>query len=95
MSTEHLDALVAAATADPAVAARFAGAADAEAIVAIAAELGYDVTTQEVTDAASERNTRDVSDAELAGVAGGNPYGAPPTGDPLECNWTKSMGPCT
>jgi predicted ribosomally synthesized peptide with nif11-like leader len=81
MSADQLSALVAAATADAAVAARFTQAATADEVVAIAASLGYDVTVEEVEAFGSVTVTRELSDAELAGVAGGGS----PSLDPMLC----------
>ena len=81
MSADHLSALVAAATVDPTVAARFTTAATADQVVSIAAELGYDVTMDEVEEFGSVTVARELSDAELAGVAGGGS----PSLDPMLC----------
>ena len=56
---------------DPDFAAQFAKAATADEVVAIAAELGFDVTAEEVQAAAAEMSTREVSETELASLAGG------------------------
>ena len=55
---------------DPAVAAKFVDAATAEEVVAIAAELGFDVSAEEVEAAGADMGTREISEAELAGVTG-------------------------
>jgi len=62
--------LLQAAGDDPELAAKFVDAATADEVVAIAAELGFDVTAEEVEAAGVEMTTREVSEAELAGVSG-------------------------
>lgn len=62
--------LMQAAGGDPELAAKFADAATADEVVAIAADLGFDVTADEVEAAGRDMLTRDVSEAELAGVTG-------------------------
>lgn len=62
--------LMQAAGNDPDLAAKFVDAATADEVVAIAADLGFDVSVEEVEAAGVEINTREVSEAELAGVTG-------------------------
>lgn len=55
---------------DPELAAKFVDAATADEVVTIAADLGFDVTAEEVETAGTEMTTREVSEAELAGITG-------------------------
>lgn len=73
MSADQLSALVAALTADPKLAERFAGLTSADEAVALAAELGFTVTADELAAAVAARG-RDMSDAELAQAAGGTAF---------------------
>jgi predicted ribosomally synthesized peptide with nif11-like leader len=68
MSSEHLDAMLAKYREDEEFAARINAAADADAVVAAAAEYGFDVESADLASAAAEFELRD---AELEGVAGG------------------------
>lgn len=81
VSAEQMQALLQAATTNPAVAARFAGATTAEDAAGIAAELGFDVTAQEIDRAGEHYSDGELSEAELAGVAGGGS----PSLDPMLC----------
>lgn len=81
MSADGLSALLAAVAADPQVAGLFTGAATADEVVSTAAGLGFDVTAAEVEAFGSTTVTRELSDAELAGVAGGGS----PSLDPMLC----------
>lgn len=69
MANEQLQELLAAASADESIAARFAGVVTAEEAVAVAAELGYAISAEDITELAS--GSDELSDAELAEVAGG------------------------
>ena len=67
---KNIAELMSAAGDDPELAAKFVDAATADEVVAIAAELGFDVTAEEVEAAGVEMTTREVSEAELAGITG-------------------------
>ncbi|MEI6622277.1 MAG: Nif11-like leader peptide family RiPP precursor [Actinomycetes bacterium] len=71
MSADQLTALIAAASADPEVAARFAEVTSVEDVVAVAAELGFELSVDEVNAAGVEVAGDEVSDVELATAAGG------------------------
>lgn len=81
MSEEHLQALLHAASTNPEVATRFAGAVTAEDAAQIAADLGFDVTAQEIDRAGEHFSDGELSEAELAGVSGGGS----PSLDPMLC----------
>lgn len=73
MSAEQLTALINAARDDASVAERFAEATTPEQGVAIAAELGFHLTTEDFAEAAgTTRATGELSEQELTPVAGGN-----------------------
>ncbi|MDQ1248693.1 MAG: Nif11 domain [Actinomycetota bacterium] len=73
MSAEQLTALINAARDDASVAERFAEATTPEQGVAIAAELGFHLTTEDLEqDAGATRATGELSEQELTPVAGGN-----------------------
>lgn len=71
MSKKGIEALLAAAAADPAILQRFADVSTATDAVAVAAELGYDVTVEEVEAAATAQSETDLSDGELETISGG------------------------
>lgn len=81
MSAQQLAALVSAAAADPSVAARFADAPSATAAAAVAGELGFDVTAEELESLVHDGPVYELSDAELADAAGGGS----PSLDPMLC----------
>ena len=81
MSDQQLAALLDAAAADPAVAARFATVRTSHEAASVAADLGYDVTAAELEAAGTDMRSRELSDAELAGAAGGGS----PSLDPMLC----------
>ena len=68
MSEEHIAALAQRIAADANLRDRFAAIADEAAFDALCAQLGYDVSMAEITDALAGDQ---LSDQELAGVAGG------------------------
>lgn len=80
MSFDQMNALLEAAVADREIAARFADAATAEQAVQVAADLGFEVTAEEI-EAAGAHVGGQLSEAELAGVAGGGS----PSLDPMLC----------
>ena len=73
MSEEQLAALIDAAQRDAGLQEKLKGAADLDAVLAIAKDAGF-----EISKAAWLRyqanQTLELSDEELEGVAGGNPY---------------------
>lgn len=87
MSAEQVQALIRAVTGDPAVAQRFSAVESVDELVTIAGELGFAVTAEDLeavrdTSGAPSESTAGsaseamadsiaLSDAELAGVAGG------------------------
>lgn len=68
MPNERLEALLAKYGEDEEFAARIDAAADADAVVAVAAEYGIDVETADLATAAAELK---LGDAELESIAGG------------------------
>lgn len=83
MSADQIRALRDAAAADPAITLRFAQASSAEEAVAMAADLGYDVTAEELSAAAADLHSSELSEAELEAVAGAqmtNPMQTNPPG---------------
>lgn len=81
MSADQVAALLAAVAADEQVAARFAGATSVDEAVAVANDLGFAVTAQELAAAAAQSPQGELSDAELGGAAGGGS----PSLDPMLC----------
>ncbi len=73
MSADQISALLKAVAADPGLAQRFAALASVEDAVALAADLGYPVTAEELT-AAMAGGTGEISDTELVNAAGGTGY---------------------
>jgi predicted ribosomally synthesized peptide with nif11-like leader len=71
MSEEQLKAFLEAVKADAALSEKFKAATDADAAVAIAKKAGF-VISAEVLGAGLNRGARELSDAELEAVAGGN-----------------------
>ena len=72
MSQDQIDALVARLANDPAFAAALGAAASADDAQRIAAEYGFDVTTDELAAAPTENG---LTDADLEAVSGGSAYG--------------------
>ena len=73
MSNDHVTALLKAIAADPGLMQRFTALPAVEDAVALAADLGYLVTAEELT-AAMAGGTGELSDTELASAAGGTYY---------------------
>ena len=70
MSEEQLSALLAKLKEDAGLQAKFKGAADLDAAVAMAQEAGFDVSKAEWLKHQAQK-TLELSDEELEGVAGG------------------------
>lgn len=81
MSSEQMKALLASVTADPEAAKRLTAATTVADVVAIAADLGYEISADDVESAVTAMQGGEVSDTELAQVAGGGD----PTSDPALC----------
>ena len=70
MSEEQLKAFLEAVKADAALSEKLKAATDADAAVAIAKEAGFEISA-EVLVAGLNRQSEEISDAELEAVAGG------------------------
>ena len=70
MSEEQLSALLAKLNDDAELSEKFKGAADPDAVVALAKEAGFDVSKADLLKYKA-RQTLELSDAELEGVSGG------------------------
>ncbi len=70
MSEEHLKAFLEKVKADTSLQEKLKAAADANAVAAIAKEVGFSISADDLTKAQSE-----LSEEELDGVAGGGPNG--------------------
>jgi len=70
MSEEQLKAFLEAVKADPALSEKLKAATDADAAVAIAKEAGFVISAAEL-GAGLNRQSGEISDEELEGVAGG------------------------
>jgi predicted ribosomally synthesized peptide with nif11-like leader len=81
MSFDQMNALLEAAAANREVAARFTEVTTAQQAAEVAADLGFDVTAEEIEAAGAHAAGGQLSDAELAGVAGGGS----PSLDPMLC----------
>lgn len=81
MSADQMAALLSAAASNRDIASAFVTAATAEDVVAIARDLGYTITAEEVNAAGTAVTTGALSDAELAEIAGGGS----PSLDPMLC----------
>ena len=67
MSEEQLKAFIEKVKGDPSLQDKLKAAADSDAVLAIAKELGFMISAEDLTEAQSE-----VSDEELEGAAGGH-----------------------
>ena len=73
MSKEQLSALLAKLKADEGLHEKFKGATDLDAAVAIAREAGFDVSKDDLIEDHSKQML-ELSDQDLEGLAGGNPF---------------------
>ncbi len=71
MSEEQLTAFLVAFKADTGLQEKLKGAADLDAAVAIAKEAGFDVSKTELLNLIQAKQTVELSDEDLEGVAGG------------------------
>lgn len=81
MSADQLNTLLSEVSRDKALAARFTEVSTAQEAAEVATKLGFDVTAEEIESAGAHRGADELSDAELAGVAGGGS----PSLDPMLC----------
>ena len=72
MSEEQLNAFLEKVKADTSLQEKLNGAADADTVVEIAKEAGFVITAEDIQSMQSA--TRELSDEELDGAAGGNRY---------------------
>ena len=71
MSEEQLKAFLEKVKGDTSLQEKLKGAADANAVAAIAKEAGFGISADDLTQAQSELSEEELSDEELEGVAGG------------------------
>ena len=90
MSEEQLTALLAKIKEDAGLQEKLKGAADLDAAIALAKEAGFDVS-KAVWLKYQAKQTIELSDEELEGVAGGG--GTPITATQWECTY-KNQGGC-
>ncbi|HQZ86582.1 MAG: Nif11-like leader peptide family natural product [Actinomycetota bacterium] len=85
MSQEQLEALRAATAENEELRSKLATAATPEEVVVVASGFGFDIVVEDLPDAAG---SRELSDAELAGVSGGYTF---PATDWIYCDnpWTN------
>ena len=79
MSEEQLAALLAKIKEDAGLQEKLKGAADLDAAVALAKEAGFDISKTDWLKYQSEQPF-ELSEEELEGMSGGNPFGGPNTG---------------
>jgi predicted ribosomally synthesized peptide with nif11-like leader len=80
MSSDQLKGLIAAVASNRDLANRFSKVSTSQEAAQVAALIGFEVTAEEI-EAAGRRSGGELSEAELAGVAGGGS----PSLDPMLC----------
>ena len=72
MSEEQFKAFIEAVKGDAGLQGKLKAARDADAVVAIAKEAGFVISTEELAGGWGQRAQAEISEEELEGVAGGN-----------------------